>query len=331
MSIRTYAWAASAAILVLGGLGCAPSTTPTEGGNGKPDDTTKVASNSEGGPGGAASTTSEESPAGPSTSVDVKAAPGSEGKESDAKSAETAPAAPPNRGGPPGSPGGQGGPVRPSGPGGPGGPGGGRGFGGGFGRGGGGSLFMLANDQIKKELGISDEQSKKLQALMPAPGGPGGPGGGPGGGPNAGGGRSPEEMQKQREEMQKKVDAILTDAQKTRMKEIQYQLMGSRAFTNPEVVKVLGITEAQSKELEALNPQRGQGAQGGGGGQGGSQMTPEERQKRREERMKKSLEVLTDAQRAKWQKMIGKPFEFQFQPRGGGGNRGGGGAATVNK
>jgi hypothetical protein len=55
----------------------------------------------------------------------------------------------------------------------------------------------------------------------------------------------------------------------------------------------------------------------------------QEFQKVREQTEKKILEVLTPAQREKWQQMLGKPFEFQggrgFGAGGFGGPRGGGG------
>lgn len=216
----------------------------------------------------------------------------------------------------------------------PGGGGGGqnRGFGGGRG---GGMAFMLANDSLRKEIGLTDDQVKKFEALMPARGA-----GAPPGGPNAGGAEmSREERQKQREELQAKIEGILTAPQKKRIQEIQYQMMGFRAFSNPDVVKELGITAEQTKKFEELMPQRGGpsaggsggdaprgGAPGGGpgtGGPGGGDMSPEERAKRRAERMNEFMAVLTPAQKAKWEKMTGKPFQMQFEMRGN--NRGGGG------
>jgi len=191
--------------------------------------------------------------------------------------------------------------------------------------------FLLSNDQFKKELGITADQAKKLAAVIPAPnpggqGGPGGPATGAPGGQPGGQQQSPEERQKQREELQKKVDAILTSAQKDRVRQIGYQMSGVRAFSNPDVVKALAISADQAAKLEAVMPQRGQG---GGAPGGGQQMSPEERQKQREEVMKKALEVLTPDQKAKWEKMKGKPFQFQFQQRGGGmGGPGGPGGAV---
>lgn len=220
---------------------------------------------------------------------------------------------------------------------------------GGFGRG--GMMFLLNNDQVKKELGITEDQVKRLAAVMPERGAGGAPGAGA---PDT----SPEERQKQREEMQKKIEAILTDQQKSRIQQIQYQMQGPRVFTSPEVSKELGITAEQTRKLEAIVPPRGQGRQGGPAGpaagaprsggpgtgapeaggpgaggpgagapRGGQQMSPEDRQKQREEQMKKSLEVLTPAQKAKWESMKGKPFELKFQPRGG---NGGGGPGRIS-
>jgi hypothetical protein len=159
--------------------------------------------------------------------------------------------------------------------------------------------FFLANDQIKKELGITADQEKKLQALMPQRGQGGGPGS-----PESGPQMSADERRKQREELQGKIEAVLTPAQKSRIQQIQYQMMGWRAFTSEEVAKELGITADQAKKLDEISPQ---GRQPGVA----QELSPEERQKRREERMAKAFAILTAAQRAKWEKMIGKPFEFQ--------------------
>lgn len=210
--------------------------------------------------------------------------------------------------------------------GGPGGPrGGGRGFNVGF---------MLRNEQFKKELNLTDDQVKQIEAALPQQG--------------QGGGQqiSPEERQKQREAIQKKIDAILKPGQKSRLHEIELQMQGPRALTRDEVAKALGLSEDQSKKIEAAlqvpRPSGGPGgpgaAPGGPGRQGGGQpgaggpgggFDREAFMKAREEANKKALAILTADQKAKWDKMLGKPFEFQ-RPQGGGpggpgGPRGGGG------
>lgn len=198
--------------------------------------------------------------------------------------------------------------------------------------------FILNNEQIRKELGITGEQAKKIEAAMPQRAAGGGNAAPPVGEP------SQADREKQREELQAKIDAILTPAQKTRIQQIQLQMAGARALTSPEIAKDLGLSSEQTKKIEEIVPQRvpggpqaggGQGgrqnAPGGGGfsspgaqGGGGQRMTPEERQKQREDQLKKVNEVLTPEQRAKWEAMKGKPFEMKFQPRGNTGQGGGG-------
>ncbi len=191
----------------------------------------------------------------------------------------------------------------------------------------GGNLFsMLGNEQlrtqIKAELKLTDDQIKEIQAVLPQQG--------QGGGAQQ---LTPEERQKQREELQKKIEAILTPAQTKRVKEIQLQMQGTRALSQPEVVKELGLSTDQVTKIEAaLQAGRPQGgAQGGpqGGAQGGATQpatppTPEERQKMmaaftkaREEANKKALAVLTPSQKKKWDAMLGKKFELKM-PEGGG-------------
>ena len=285
---------AIAALVAAAAIGCAPSTAPANGGTAdKPiDDGTKVSQKTP-----TSSALAPDTASGAPSSTTTTTTQGATGVQTPGGGD-----APPTAGG------GQ-----------RGGGGGGRGFGLGF---------LATNDQFKKELGITDEQAKKIQALIPAR-----PQGGAAGGAQAapaGGGQqmTPEERQKQRDELETKIKAILTPAQKARIQEIQYQMMGARAFSNPDVVKALGITADQTKKIEALMPQRpqggapgGQAAPGGAAPGGGQQMTPEERQKQREETLNKVLAVLTQAQKAKWTKMTGKPFKFVMPQRpSGGGN-----------
>ncbi len=202
--------------------------------------------------------------------------------------------------------------------------------GGGGGRRGFSLLSLLANEQarglIKTELKLTDDQIKKLTALAPAPPAQGAPQ------------PTQEERQKQRDEMQKKIASILTPAQNNRVKEIQLQMQGTRALTSDEVVKELGLSEKQVADIEAAR-EAGRPQGGGAPQQGGTPPTPEERQKMmesfakaREETNKKVLAILTPAQKAKWEKMLGKKFEMPMPPMGGGGapRSGGGGGAGIS-
>jgi hypothetical protein len=277
-------------------IGCAPSTNPTDGGTAaKPADDEKVASGTEPIP-------TTPSDTGPGMVGTVPTGPAPTGVETKEPKQLTPPTAATGQQG-----GGQDGGQR----------------GGGGGRRGGFNIAMLlANEQarelIKAELKLTDDQITKLTALRPEPPAQGAPQ------------PTPEERQKQREEMQKKINDILTPAQEQRVKQIQLQMQGTRALTSEEVVKELGLSEKQVAEIEAAR-EAGRPQMGGGQQQGGTSPTPEERQKMieqfqkaREEANKKVLAILTPAQRAKWEKMLGKKFEMPMTQMGGG-QRGGGG------
>ncbi|MEX2244139.1 MAG: hypothetical protein WD716_09875 [Fimbriimonadaceae bacterium] len=197
----------------------------------------------------------------------------------------------------------------------PGGSGGGGERRGGGGRGG-GLAFLVRNEQIAKELGLTEDQVKKIAAAVPE------------------GMRdmSDEDRAKAVTKLEADVKAVLTPAQNKRVSEIRLQMSGPRALTQPDVAKELGLSEDQVKKIEAaLDVPR---PEGGGMAPGGEQPSDEERAKRREEAMKareaanaKALAVLTPDQQKKWDAMLGKKFEFQMQ-QGGGGPRSGGGITT---
>jgi len=121
---------------------------------------------------------------------------------------------------------------------------------------------------------------------------------------------------------------ILTPAQRKRFCEIDLQARGPAAFTNPTVVKALDITAKQKEQFEAnvkqveediaqvfqTKPQFAPALPGGPGGGVGviARFNPVDHEKvvrdARAEGMKRALAVLTDEQRAGWQKLVGAPF-----------------------
>lgn len=141
-----------------------------------------------------------------------------------------------------------------------GGGGGGRGQGrGGFGQGMFGGydatgLRLLNRADVQRDLGVTDDQKTKLQALQPQRGGGGGGGFGGGGG---GGGADAEarraEMEKRNVETRAKIAEVLKPEQVTRLQEINVQLAKNRAILNADVQKTLGVTDDQKKKIEDLN------------------------------------------------------------------------------
>ena len=190
---------------------------------------------------------------------------------------------------------------------GPGGPPG-RGFGGGGfgpmmgGMGGMASPTMLLNaDAVAKELKLTDDQKAKIrqinekaQATMR----------------EAFEGLadlSPEErqekmaglrekMQNQRKETNKALEAVLTEDQAKRLKEVFIQVLGEQSLRNPEVQAALGLSDDQKAKIRSI------------------------------------LEILTDDQKAAFAKMKGEKFDVNsirmggpgmggFGPGGAGGER----------
>ncbi len=180
---------------------------------------------------------------------------------------------------------------------GPRGPGGRGGFGFGFGPGGGmfggggggvgGQLFMLANDAVKKELELSEDQVKELTSLGEEYRNELFPGGGPGGGPGGPGGFGPggfgpgnddltdEERQKRREEFQArmeefrkrteeinatyepKLNEVLLPHQAERLQQIGWQMAGINALADPKVIEALAITGEQTEQMNKVREEFG--------------------------------------------------------------------------
>ncbi len=196
------------------------------------------------------------------------------------------------------------------------------------GAGGGSGLDMLRGDDVRKELQLVDDQISKLEALQE---------------------KSREQMQqffqggfqnfrdlseeerraqfakiqetmqKQNEETQKEVDAILLPHQTKRLKQLTTQRRlraggSTNVMSADQVAELLSLTDAQKAELKEK----------------AEQIQKELRDKLAELRKDAEadlLSVLTPEQRIQLKDMVGEPFEFQQQQFGGGRGRGGAGGA----
>lgn len=210
---------------------------------------------------------------------------------------------------------------------------------GGGGRGMGGmqpvAVLLLSNADLQKELKITDDQKKALKPAMDkveeqakkmremfAGGG--------GGGDREAMQKVMEEMRKANDEVKATVEKALTADQVKRVKQIDVQAMGMRAFTNEDVAKALKITDDQKEKLKGVAEEygkesadlrqeygiRGFGGGGGGGGGGGTPPSPEkmaEYQKKNkaltDETMEKVMKAMTDDQKKAWKEMTGEPFD----------------------
>ena len=219
-----------------------------------------------------------------------------------------------------GRPQGEGGPPGGFGGGPPGGFGGGPpgGFGGGFGggrggRGGFGEVWvfdLLARDNVRAELNLTDSQKAKLEdaakpfeeerrnlrGLFQ-------------------GMRSPDEFQTRMEEMRKKqeelrkkaeeqVNEVLTSTQYSRYRQIFLQSLGTSALARDEVADDLKLTDDQKAQLKKVQDDFRAKQQ-----QLGFLGSPEERQKLGEERDAALKAVLTADQQKDWDSKLGPKFE----------------------
>jgi hypothetical protein len=197
------------------------------------------------------------------------------------------------------------------------------------GRGGmmGGGAMMLSglvqNEQVQKELELVDDQKTKITELVAQQ-------------------RtamqaffqssqdlSQEErqakMQQMGDDFQKKLADILLPKQMERLKQIQVQAEGPRAFTNADVVKALNLTDDQKSKIKTISDEAQTKAQDAVQGLNGQ----ERRAKMQEldkDLAEKLAAVLTADQTAQLEKLKGPKVDFDLSTimRGPGrGNRGG--------
>ena len=167
--------------------------------------------------------------------------------------------------------------------------GGGGGFGfGGFG-GAGGALTLINREDVKKELDITAEQLEKV--------------------PDA---------------IQKALAEVLNDKQYKRLRQIDLQQRGARAFTDTKVQKELKISEEQAENIKTILTESGKeqaelfkDAKGAGGFQG----VQEKVAALTKETKEKVQGVLTTEQRKQYKQMVGEEFKFETQGFGGFGKK----------
>jgi hypothetical protein len=206
----------------------------------------------------------------------------------------------------------------------------------GFGRGGGmgGPLGLLSNPSVQKELGLSEDQVKKVQTVtkeitdkhaderaeirqL-------------GRGSDEAREKSQALNKKIADEMKEGLKGVLTTKQEKRLNQIALQARGIQAFNDPEVQKKLDLKDDQKEKLKTIAEdsqneirEAFQGARAGGGD---FQEAMKKITALRKEALDKATSVLDDTQKKTWQDMTGKPFQIQFPARGGrGGRRGAGG------
>ena len=106
-------------------------------------------------------------------------------------------------------------------------------------------------------------------------------------------------------ETYKQLGDILNPAQIKRVKEIDVQAAGTRAFSNPEVAAALKLTDEEKEKIKTVGDDIRKDLFAGGGGR----PDPAKMEKARKEGMEKIMAVLTDDQKAAWKALVGEPFD----------------------
>jgi Spy/CpxP family protein refolding chaperone len=208
--------------------------------------------------------------------------------------------------------------------------GGGRGGRGGQGRGGmmgggGASIAMLlGNEGVQKEIKLTEEQKTKVKDFtdaqakkrqeLTADGQPDRE-------------KMQEFMKESNEAGEKFVKDNLNADQQKRVKQIQYQAMGLRAFSNEDVAKALKLTDDQKEKIKGLSEEMQKDMQELRQG-GFNQESMQKMRTLTKEYMVKASDTLNADQKKEWKDLTGDPFELQMQQgrggRGGAGGRRGG-------
>jgi len=237
------------------------------------------------------------------------------------------------------------------GPRGPGGFGGGPGGPGGPGGGGGGIGMLLRNDDVKAQLGLSEDQIQKIEKIAEES-----RANRPQRDPNAGRPSAEEmekmraEMEKRRQETQDKIKLILSPEQQEKVKVLGFQISGglSNPMVSADSLEVLNLTPDQKAKLKAIEDERGAAMREifSQAPQRGGDMSQEERQaafekiRAKNEELRQATEakiqtLLTDEQKAKAAKLTEEGKELRDkvlqQMRNRGGPQGGGGGAAAGE
>jgi hypothetical protein len=143
---------------------------------------------------------------------------------------------------------------------------------------------LLQRNDVKKELDLTEEQSEKIRGAV-----------------------------------MKAVATVLTGKQAKRFREIDLQVRGNEAFTDPQLKKDLKITDAQVKSIQQIledstKEQKEIFADAKGGNFAGFQ---EKMQGLQKETKEKVMGVLTADQRKAYKQMLGDEFKQDLPKFGG--------------
>jgi Spy/CpxP family protein refolding chaperone len=150
------------------------------------------------------------------------------------------------------------------------------------------TIMLLRNEKVQKDLALTDQQKEDIQKMA--------------GELRGSGQATPEERRARMEKMQKDVEKILKPEQVARLKEVQIQADGA---LSPEVAKALAFSDEQKQKLDAIAKSVA------------DKIAALDRSERREkgnqirkDAKKQALDVLTQEQRDKLEKLGGKKIEL---------------------
>ncbi len=170
------------------------------------------------------------------------------------------------------------------------------------------SIQLLSDPSVQQEIQLTPQQSdavRQLQQTLPRPAPPS----------QTTASRKSGQMAQEANQAESTLGSILNEQQANRLRQISLQMGGITAFDDPDVIKALDLTDAQSVAIQKLRssfaggPRRGPmgpGGPGAGGepprdGRGGG---PHDRQM-----VQQILALLTPPQIQKWHQLIGPPFD----------------------
>lgn len=223
-------------------------------------------------------------------------------------------------------------------------------------------VFLISRADVQKDIKLTDDQKKQLEALREefpmirmgggqrgggqagaqgggqgggqrGQGGQGGQGGGQrgqGGQGGQGGGQGFDQnaMQEMMKKAEAKINEILTDEQETRIKQIGIQLGGASVFSREDVQKDLGMTVDQKKGVMDLQEKQQAANMELFQRIQNQEITREEFQEMRTKNdkvmMDEILKLLNQEQKDKYEAMKGPKFTPEQQQGGGRGFGGGG-------
>ncbi|HEV3258444.1 MAG TPA: hypothetical protein VG013_16325 [Gemmataceae bacterium] len=183
----------------------------------------------------------------------------------------------------------------------------------GFRGGGMGGSMLLQNASVQKELKLSDDQKDKIKTIT-----------------KEFREKNKDELaklftpdldQKERQEIGQKLNheamklltPVLTDDQRKRFHQLELQVSGAQAFSDPKVQKALKLTDDQKDKIKTIEEDARKEVQEIFQNAGEDRAAAMKKLGAlRKETLEKVTTVLTDEQKKSWKDMTGKPFEFKF-------------------